>query len=345
MRSQKEKRYEELSNIFKTMRNHKKIKDIGNMLSSFEDFTKAYTKAQPVIMKEEKGVVPKFVIRFFVELEDFINVTWEDKDGRKNMSKNNGKLLGTLRQKFRKYVKDTSFEIEIKKFRDNPTQADQDEANEAEKPTAVDSDSDDDAPPKAVSFEKKPEAKIAKAKVVKADDDSDDSMDWGSDSETSSSSEDDDPSDMRKKFLKKVPVDGDKDEDKPREKKTKEKKLRKTERAEDQPEDDDEGGWETVPKYGTSEKPKMFAKDAEIDTPVVLSKLNEVMSNRGKKKTDRKLQIEFLHELKAIAEQHNLGAAIAVKIRFNIVSAIFDYNLKISEPMKLENWKKLLEVS
>jgi translation initiation factor 3 subunit C len=87
----------------------------------------------------------------------------------------------------------------------------------------------------------------------------------------------------------------------------------------------------------------MFAKDAEIDTQLVLSKLNEVMSNRGKKKTDRKMQIEFLHELKAIAEQHNLGAAIGVKIRFNIVSAIFDYNLKISEPMKLDNWKKLLE--
>lgn len=340
VRSQKEKRYEELSNIFKTMRNHKKIKDIGNMLSCFEEFTKAYVKAQPVILKEEKGVIPKFVIRALAELEDFINVTWEDKDGRKNMSKNNGKSLGTLRQKFRKYVKD-AFEVEIKKFRENPDQGDEEE-DEVEKPAAADSDSDE-APAKAVSFEKKPEAKVVKPKVAKADDDSDDSMDWGSSSDTSSSSEDDDPSDMRKKFLKKMPAEGDKDEDKPREKKTKEKKVRKTERAEDQPEDDDEGGWETVPKYGTSEKPKMFAKDAEIDTQVVLSKLNEVMSNRGKKKTDRKLQIEFLHELKAIAEQHNLGAAIAVKIRFNIVSAIFDYNLKISEPMKLENWKKLLE--
>lgn len=91
------------------------------MLTSFEDFTRAYTKAQPVILKEEKGVIPKFVIRALVELEDFINVTWEDKDGRKSMSKNNGKSLGTLRQKFRKYIKD-AFEIEIKKFRENPDQ-------------------------------------------------------------------------------------------------------------------------------------------------------------------------------------------------------------------------------
>lgn len=340
MRSQKEKRYEELSNIIKSIRNHKKIKDIGSMLSSFEDFTRAYTKAQPVILKEEKGIIPKFVIRALAELEDFINVTWEDKDGRKNMSKNNGKSLGTFRQKFRKYIKD-SFETEILKFRENPDQGDDEE--EEEKPVVQDSDSEAEAP-KAVTFKKEPEVKLQKPKVVKApaaDGDSEDSMDWGSDSDSSSSSEDDDTTDMRKKFLKKT-VDLDKEEpEKQRDKKSREQKTRKGKVEE--PEDDDEGGWETVPKYGTSEKPKMFAKDAEIDIHVVLAKLNEVMSNRGKKKTDRKMQIEFLHELKAIAEQHNLGAAIAVKIRFNIVSAIFDYNLKISEPMKLENWTKLLE--
>jgi translation initiation factor 3 subunit C len=249
------------------------------------------------------------------------------------MSKNNGKSLGTLRQKFRKYVKD-SFEVEIKKFRENPDQGDEEEDEEV-KPAAVDSDSEDEAPAKTVTFEKKVESKAAKPKAD--DDDSDDSMDWGSDSDSSSSSDADDPTDLRSKFLKKVPAEGDRDDDKPREKKVKEKKVRK--QREEEPEDDG-GGWTSV---GSTEKPKMFAKDAEIDTQLVLSKLNEVMSNRGKKKTDRKMQIEFLHELKAIAEQHNLGAAIGVKIRFNIVSAIFDYNLKISEPMKLDNWKKLLE--
>lgn len=344
VRSQKEKRYEELSNIIKNIRNHKKIKDIGCILASFEEFTRAFTKAQPVIQKEEKGVIPKFVIRAIAELEDYINVTWDDKEGRKSMSKNNGKSLGTLRQKFRKYIKD--FETEVKKFRENP---DQDEEEEEEKPVEKDSDDEPEAAPKAVTFKKEAEVKIAKPKVVKpapADGDSDDSMDWGSDSDSSSSSEDDDPSDLRKKFLKKATdVDKDEDKDKQREKKVKKDKPKKGKA--DEPEEDDEGGWETVRSggaHGAQEKPKMFAKDAEIDIHVVLSKLNEVMSNRGKKKTDRKMQIEFLHELKAIAEQHNLGAAIAVKIRFNIVSAIFDYNLKISEPMKLEYWVKLLEV-
>lgn len=68
------------------------------------------------------------------------------------------------------------------------------------------------------------------------------------------------------------------------------------------------------------------------------------MASRGKKRTDRRQQIELLFELKEIAEAHNLGDAIACKIRFNIVSAVFDYNPKVNEPMKLEYWTKLLEV-
>lgn len=68
------------------------------------------------------------------------------------------------------------------------------------------------------------------------------------------------------------------------------------------------------------------------------------MASRGKKRTDRRQQIELLFELKQIAQLHNLGDAVACKIRFNIVSAIFDYNPKVNEPMKLEYWSKLLEV-
>lgn len=339
VRSAKEKRFEELSNIIKNIRNYKKIKDIGSILSSFEELTKAYAKAQPVIQKEENGVIPKFVIRSLAELEDFINQTWDDKDGRKNMSKNNGKSLGTLRQKFRKYIKD--FESDIKKFRESPDADGDDDDEMEEKPAEPESSSDDDEKPieKAAAFKKEVPEKVSKPKPPKDDEDSDDSIDWGdSDDDSTSSSDEYDATDMRTRFLKDK-VDKD-DVGKQREKKVKAVKQRK----EKELEDDGEGEWETVPKYGTSEKPKMFAKDAEIDLSVVLNKLSEVMAARGKKKTDRKLQIEFLQELKNVAEQHNLGPAIAAKVRFSIVSAIFDYNLKISEPMKLEYWSKLLEV-
>lgn len=308
-------------------------------MSSFEDLTRAYTKAQPIILKEENGVIPKFVIRSLVELEDFINQTWDDKDGKKNLSKNNGKALGTLRQKFRKYIKD--FESEIKKFRENPD-VDGDDDEEVEEKVvepASEESSDEEVIVKKVE-------KVSKPKPPKQDDDSDDSMDWGSSSDDSTASSDDD--DAAEKgisfFLKKPGADKDDEEKKTTTKKIKIVKIKK-EKAAEEPDDDDDEEWQTVPKSGmTSEKPKMFAKDAEIDLPLVLTKLNEVMSARGKKKTDRKMQIEFLQELKNISDSHNLGPAIGAKIRFNIVSAIFDYNLKMSEPMKLDNWAKLLEI-
>lgn len=87
----------------------------------------------------------------------------------------------------------------------------------------------------------------------------------------------------------------------------------------------------------------MFAKDAEIDLNLVIKKLSEIMAARGKKRTDRREQIELLHELQHVADQHQLGPAIYVKIKFAIISAIFDYNPKVSDAMKPEYWVKLLE--
>jgi len=49
---------------------------------AFEDLTKAYQKALPVVAKEENGITPRFYVRILAELDDFINEVWEDKEGR-----------------------------------------------------------------------------------------------------------------------------------------------------------------------------------------------------------------------------------------------------------------------
>lgn len=314
---------------------------MSSIMVSFEELTRAYQKAIPVITKEENGVTPRFIIRALVELDDFIAEVWEDREGRKSMNKNNAKALGTLRQKFRKYIKD--FEVVLAKFRESPDQEDEEE--EEKKVESADSESEDEAPAaKAVSFKKDTVEKVKK--VAAADDDSDDSIDWGSDSDSESSESEGEAAstDMRERFLKKSTDKDDKDGNES-EKKKKKIKEGKNRRRREEEEDDEEGGWETVTKgpATSAEKPKMFAKDAEIDIHLVLNKLSEIMSARGKKRTDRRMQIELLYELKAISELHNLGDACAVKIRFNIISAVFDYNPKVSEPMKIEYWQKELE--
>ncbi|XP_015512443.1 eukaryotic translation initiation factor 3 subunit C [Neodiprion pinetum] len=343
VRSTKEKRYEEITNLIKLIRNYKKIKDMSSMLTSFEQLTRAYAKALPVIAKEENGQTPHFYLRCLVELENFITDVWED---RKNMSKNNSKSLTSLRQKIRKYIKD--FEEDITKFKENPDQEDEDEEEKAEE--AEESDGEED---RANAFKKASSAeanapdvsKFKKGPTIDGEEASDSDEDWGSDSDSDSTSSDDDGqyTNIRERFIKKT-TDKDDDEDKAK-KKEQRKERKDKERKKRRDEDDGEGEWETV-KGGVaipSEKPKMFAKDAEINVQAVLKKLTEVIAARGKKRTDRREQIELLHELQSIAETHNLGPAVAVKIKFSIISSIFDYNPKVSDAMKPEYWSKLLE--
>lgn len=270
VRSTKEKRYEDLTNLIKAIRNHRKIKDMASLLQSFEDLTRAYQKALPVIMKEENGVTPRFYVRVLAECEDFINEVWEDREGRKNLSKNNSKALGQLRQKFRKYVKD--FENDLAKFRESPDEEDEPEEEKVEE-ASEESEDEQPAAPKAVTFKKE------EKKAPKDADDSDDSIDWGSDSDSDSDSSEEETQyvNIRERFLKKTTEKEEKDEEGKRKgKKEKESKPRRK-----HVDTDEEGEWETVTKGSstTAEKPKMFAKDAEINIPLVLDKLNEVGIN------------------------------------------------------------------
>merc|ERR1712020_148498 len=137
-RSAKEKRYEVLNTLIKSIRNSKKIKDFYKMETSFKELCSAHEKAKPVILKEENGVTPRFYIRILVEMTDLIDETWEDSDGRKKMNKNNSRSLGALRQKLRKYIK-TDFEEDVAKFRENP-----DEDDDADEMQAQEEKDDDD---------------------------------------------------------------------------------------------------------------------------------------------------------------------------------------------------------
>merc|ERR1719384_1167894 len=106
---------------------------------------------------------------------------------------------------------------------------------------------------------------------------------------------------------------------------------------------DDEGsdkeGWEVVDRTAT--KVAMFAKDAEITNDLVIKKLAEIMAARGKKKTNRKEQIELLTELANIGQEHQLGPGIHIKIKFAIIAALFDYNPKLSDAMKPDSWENI----
>merc|ERR1719438_387147 len=155
---------------------------------------------------------------------------------------------------------------------------------------------------------------------------------------------------LREKFLKKSTGGKDeggeaggltREEKKEKKDKASQKKI-KHRRDDSGDESGDEEGWTKIDR-GAVDKPKMFDKDAEINHVSVINKLKEIMAARGKKRTNRKEQIELLTELADIGQEHNLGAGIHIKIKFAIIAALFDYNPKLSDAMKPESWDKCVK--
>ncbi|KAF6734650.1 Eukaryotic translation initiation factor 3 subunit C [Oryzias melastigma] len=354
VRSAKDKRFEELTNLIKTIRNAMKIRDMAKCLEEFEQLCRAFLKSKNIVDKEG---VPSFYIRLLADLEDYLNQLWEDKEGKKKMNKNNAKALSTLRQKIRKYNRD--FETEIAAYKENPQESADEEDDKELEESGSSSDSEEEAGGEisAKSFlKKKPESEASKmlkgekgSEDESSSSDDDEDEDWGEDSEESgseSSGEEDKKAYAAGAFLKQT-LGSEKGKLKKTSKKRDKIKPRKRIEGEGEEEggEEGEGGWEKV-KYGVplvKEKPKMFAKGTEINTAVVVKKLNEILQARGKKGTDRAAQIELLHALAAIAAEHNLGQGILVKIKFNIIASLYDYNPNLAAFMKPEMWKKCLD--
>ncbi|NWZ60821.1 EIF3C factor, partial [Haliaeetus albicilla] len=378
VRSAKDKRFEELTNLIKTIRNAMKIRDVTKCLEEFELLGKAYGKAKSIVDKEG---VPRFYVRILADLEDYLNELWEDKEGKKKMNKNNAKALSTLRQKIRKYNRD--YETHIANYKQNPEQSDEDEEkksrdSEGSTSSSSEEEEDEDGVSAAAFLKKKDAGGESRSRYLKKmeaeeeeEEESDSEEDWGSsDSDTDSESDEDEGkyTSLASKFLKKYGggagrggawqggaatpklwLRPDRDEDKKggekkREEKAKKKHDRKSRKYEEEEEDNEGGEWEKV-KGGVplvKEKPKMFAKGTEINHAVVVKKLNEILQARGKKGTDRAAQIELLQLLVSIANENGLGVALEVKIKFNIIASLYDYNPNLATYMKPEMWQKCL---
>ncbi|XP_005093913.1 eukaryotic translation initiation factor 3 subunit C isoform X2 [Aplysia californica] len=332
VRSEKDKRYDEIRSIIKLLKNHMKIKDMANVLTDFESLTKAFDKAKKVVEKEG---MPRIYIRTIAELEDFVNECWEDRDWRKNISKNNAKGLSTVRQKIKRYNRE--FETELAAYRENPDTGDIDDEGEEEE--EKDEDSEEEVKPAP----KKPEVEKPARPSRAFGDDDDDESDFGTESSDESSSSEDEMPAVGKLTAEYFLKSTTEQEERKKEERKREKRLKKEEK-EARKREEEAQEWTEVsrgnaPSQVVMEKPKMFAKDQEITVEAVCKKLAEIVAMRGKKGTDRSMMIELLRELKTIAENANLGKAIQVKICFSIMAAIYDYNPNIATCMKSEMWE------
>jgi len=323
VKSAKDKRFEALQNTIKVIRNSMKITDIAKIETEYQNLTKEYEKAKVVVIKEG---IPNFFIKVLADLEDYIQTQWEDTDGRKKLSKPNAKALASLRQKLKKYIRD--FEEKVTEYRADPAKFE--EAEEEAEEEVEEADSDSDAEP----------AEVIPKKPVVDDQDDDDSDFFASDSDESSSDDDDLLEGGRRTwtasmFLKDTNDKGDKKAGK-REKKVRTDKT-KDKAAAAAAKDD---GWTQV----SNDKMKvLFPKDTEINHQAVLKKYHEILAVRGRKGTDRSEQVDYFCELKSIAEQHELGPAMSLKLLFSICSAIMDSSNATDVALKPDMWKRLIE--
>uniref|UniRef100_A0A6A7G0B0 Eukaryotic translation initiation factor 3 subunit C n=1 Tax=Hirondellea gigas TaxID=1518452 RepID=A0A6A7G0B0_9CRUS len=159
VRSQKEKRFDELQSTIRLLKNHMKIRDWLHIASEYDKLQNQISNAKlsPVIKAEG---VPRFYLKAIVLLCDFVELSYADKVARKKLSQSNAKSLSKLRQHLTK--KNKLFIKELKEYRLNPDEDKEEESDESE---AEDESKADDQ-----------------------DDNSDDSIDWDTDSNDSDGS-------------------------------------------------------------------------------------------------------------------------------------------------------------
>ncbi|MCP9265110.1 Eukaryotic translation initiation factor 3 subunit 8 [Dirofilaria immitis] len=316
VKAQKDRKFEELKDLIKQAKNSRNIRDMSKLLSTFEELCKVFEKTKVVLTRQSMST-PRFYVRILVELEDFVNEQWDDKEARKTMSKANSKGLTALRQKIRKYNKDMEMEVNAYRAEPDPvgySSADnQDEEDEQEEPEN--------------------EEEVVKSK---SHSDLKDSDEWSSDSNASSDSDSDldlegkQMEDLRKFFLKKEFKEGGEAEG------TKEREAK--EKIEENENDD---AWVAVPTKEEKMR-QLFDAKTEINHEIVINKLQEVIAARGRKSTNPKHYVRSLQELFRIADEHKLGAGVLVKILFSIISALFELNARISDCMDYSSWNKTL---
>ncbi|CAF4130632.1 unnamed protein product [Rotaria magnacalcarata] len=335
VRSEKEKRYEEIEEIIKKIKHAMRIRDIGLVYECYENLIKAFDKARRVLEKDQG--IPRPFIKILAQMDDFVNTCWSDREWRETLTKNNSNNLSALRQKIRRYLKQGTLEKEINAYRERPDVADEEVPEREASPVHEGAESEED----------EEEAAVAPEKVKPQEDDdsasSDESWDQSDDESSDSSIDIDAPNEeLYKKFLK-----SDKPEkEKPVKSKdaASTKRVAKQRRAEalteqlDGDGDDGDGG----PRQDV-QKLVSFAKDEEITHEAILKKLNEVIAMRGKRGTNRRDQLECLKLLRSYAEKQNLGVGIDIKILLIQIAVSFDYHHKGNECLKPETWTRALE--
>ena len=244
VRSEKDKRLEDLRTVIKAMKNHLKIADWVSIAKDFDALQSALEKAKNVLIDRTKAalvtptapygniVLPSFVLQSIHTTDESQKKAFTDKDAKKKMSGPNAKALNSMKQKIRKFVQ--LYGQQFEKFVQDPKTREEAEGEEKGR---------EEKEEKEEKTKGKPVKKAAPAKKAKKEESDDEDED------------DDDDSDVRSKFAKKKTA--------PAKKKAESEDEDEDEDEDDEDEDDDEDDDDRKPaKKATAKKPPAAKKAA-----------------------------------------------------------------------------------
>ena len=118
-----------------------KSRDFLTILSSYQSLHQISKTSKSKAILNANGGVPRFLIKLFCQLEDYIAERKKDKAAQKKLSPSNGRALNRLGNNMRKDNKD--YAKLMKEYRANPDAVDDDDDDEEEDvDVAAKSDSD-----------------------------------------------------------------------------------------------------------------------------------------------------------------------------------------------------------
>mmetsp|Transcript_39333 Transcript_39333/g.98972 ORF Transcript_39333/g.98972 Transcript_39333/m.98972 type:complete len:969 (-) Transcript_39333:41-2947(-) len=348
VRSHTDKRYAQLLEKIKILKNHMKIGDFASLIQDYEQILKMLEKLKTVV--EQDGGPPKEFVKSICGLESFVDemhqkhLEAKQNKGEK-LTENKQRAFNTLRAKVRKGNKD--FQTEIAHYNEHPSEFESDAAEEDDK---SDSESSDDGGAKASSSSSSADSS-SDSDSSSSDSDSDSSSDSDSDSGSDSDS---DSSSGDSTYSSGSRSGDDDDEDAARERKmirwliTDEVAAKKKKKEEDRGQREEK---EKKPKKPTAkdksrevEPREASKKEKEPDeyTPEQLvKKVTEIAQSRGRRNFDKKAYIDKLHQLMQHASKQ--GPRAQLYIYSTLVSADFDNTGSVFAAMKIELWNEALE--
>jgi translation initiation factor 3 subunit C len=323
VRSQKDKRFDELRNAVKQLRNHMKVNDFALVATDYEALMKGLRKAQAAKGVSDDDGTPRIFIRAITELEKYIDAVFAE--GTKKLKENKAKAFNTLRSKVRKGNKEYSSQVE--QCKSNPTafeSANEDEEEEEEEDDSSSASSEESSDSSSDSSDSS---------------DNDDSSDGGSSWEEDEDEELDgdlDEATMRERKLMKWLIDSDdEDEEEVRKRKKDEKEAKRLEASKKK----ESSRAAKLGQVGTEVEGDGIGDDMKLED--VQKKIKELAQLRGRKGVDKHDMFRQFEALLRVSEK--FGAVEPLTILTLFISAEFDQTTGAFQAMHLPTWTTVLQ--